>query len=71
MKVELKTPEFDVEPRMLVKNEPVLAMALRPGWVEVGQRRSEMKKINFEAGEIAMCEVWLGVHGGEYDPDHF
>ena len=65
MKVELKTPEFDVEPRMLVKNEPVLAMALRPGWVEVGQRRSEMKKINFEAGEIAMCEVWLGVHGLE------
>jgi AraC family transcriptional regulator len=65
MKVELKTPEFDVEPRMLVKNEPVLAMALRPGWVEVGQRRSEMKKINFEAGEMAMCDVWIGTHGLE------
>jgi len=64
MRVELETPELDVEPRMLVKNEPVLAMALRPGWVEVGQRRSEMKKINFEAGEVNVCprdiKVWLG-----------
>ena len=65
MKVELKTPEFDVEPRTLVKNEPVLAMALRPGWVEVGPRRSEMKKISFEAGEMAMCDVWIGTHGLE------
>jgi len=49
---------------MLVKNEPVLAMALCPGWVEVGPRRSEMKKINFEAGEVNVCprdiKVWLG-----------
>ena len=61
MRVEVKTPEFDVEPRMLV-NEPVLAMALRPGWVEVGPRRSEMKKINFEAGDVNVCArpEWLG-----------
>ena len=52
MRVELKTPELAVEPRTLVKNEPALVMALRPGWVEVGQRRSEMKKIGVEAGEI-------------------
>jgi len=49
---------------MLVKNEAVLVMALRPGWVEVGPRRSEMKKINFEAGEVNVCprdiKVWLG-----------
>src|SRR5215467_10499454 len=65
MRIELKTPEFDVEPRMLVKNKPVLAMALRPGWVEVGPRRSEMKKINFEPGEMALCDVWIGTHGLE------
>jgi len=65
MRVELKTPEFDVEPRMLVKNKPVLAMALRPGWVEAGPRPSVMKKINFEAGEMAMCDVWIGTHGLE------
>jgi AraC family transcriptional regulator len=62
MKIELKAPEFDVEPRMMVKYEPVLAMALRPGWVEAGPRRSEMKRINLEAGEMAVCDVWLGVH---------
>src|SRR5215469_4621791 len=69
MRVELKTPEFDVEPRMLVPDEPVLSMALRPGWVEVGQRRSEMKKINYQAGEAGMGprhdKVWLGAHGLE------
>jgi len=65
MRVELKTPEFDVEPRMLVKNKPVLAMVLRRGWVEAGPRPSEMKKINFEAGEMALCDVWIGTHGLE------
>jgi len=69
MRVELETPQLDVEPRMLVKNEAVLAMALRPGSVEVGQRRSEMKKINFEAGEVNVCprdiKVWLGAHSME------
>jgi len=66
MKVELKTPEFDVEPRM-AKNQPVLAMALRPGWFEVGPRRSEMRKINFEAGEVNVCPrpEWHGTHGLE------
>ena len=34
MKVELKTPEFEVEPRMFVPGEPVLSMALRPGWMK-------------------------------------
>jgi AraC family transcriptional regulator len=66
MRVELKRPEFDVEPWM-AKNEPVLAMALRPGWVEVGARRSEMKKINFEPGEVSVCPrpAWIGTHGLE------
>jgi hypothetical protein len=55
MKIELEAPEFAVEPRMFVKNEPVLAMALRPGWVEAGQKSSEMTKINFDAGEVNVC----------------
>jgi len=65
MKVELKTPEFDVEPRMRPAHS--LAMALHPGWVEVGLRRSEMKKINFEAGEVNVCPrpAWLGTHALE------
>jgi len=66
MKIELEAPEFAVEPRMFVKNEPVLAMALRPGWVEAGQKSSEMTKINFDAGEVNVCprgiKLWLGAH---------
>jgi AraC family transcriptional regulator len=54
---------------MWLSDEPVLAMALRPGWVEQGQRRSQMKKINYAAGEMSMCpghnEAWLGAHGVE------
>jgi len=66
MKVELKTPEFDVEPWM-ANHEPVLAMALRPGWVEVGTGRSELKRISFEAGEVSVCPrpAWIGRHGLE------
>lgn len=44
-------------------------MALSPGWIEVGPSRSEMKKLNYEAGEMGVCprhlKVWLGAHGME------
>jgi AraC family transcriptional regulator len=69
MRVELNTPKLAVEPRMWVKDENALAMALAPGWLEVGPRRSEMKKINYAAGEMGVCprhnELWLGAHGME------
>ena len=54
MSVELDVPESVVaEPRMWVKHQPVLAMALRRGSVEMGLRRSEMKrhiKASYDAG---------------------
>jgi AraC family transcriptional regulator len=66
MKIEFEAPEFAVAPRMFVKNEPVLAMALRPGWVEAGVKSSEMTRINFDAGEVNVCprgiKFWLGAH---------
>jgi AraC family transcriptional regulator len=65
MRVEFNTPELAVEPQMLVQYEHHLVMALHPGWVEVGQTRSEMKKTNFVAGEMVVCprqKVWLGAH---------
>jgi AraC family transcriptional regulator len=40
---------------MWVQHEQGLVMALCPGWVEVGQRRSQMRRINLEAGELG---VW-------------
>ena len=74
MRVEFQTAESAVEPRMLVQYEQHLTMALRPGCVEVGQKHSEMKKINVEAGEVNVCPppgvVWHS-WPGEFDPDHF
>ena len=39
MRVELNVPESVTEPRLWVKHQLVLAMALGPGSVEVGLRR--------------------------------
>src|SRR5262249_5784007 len=69
MRVELETPESADEPRMWVLHEQVLAMALRPGWVEVGPSRSEINRLNYEAGEMGVCprhtEVWVAALGIE------
>src|SRR3982074_1236608 len=51
MRVELNVPESVAEPRMWVRHQPVLIMALRTGSVEIGLRRSEMMRLTFWAGE--------------------
>ena len=63
MRVELDLPESVTEPRMRVKHQPVLAMALRRGSVEMGLRRSEMKRRTYDAGEMSLIprhlEKWF------------
>jgi AraC family transcriptional regulator len=63
MRVELNEPDPAREPRMWVKHQPVLAMALRPGSVEIGLRRSEMIRATFGAGEMSLIpryfEKWF------------
>jgi hypothetical protein len=79
MRVELDVPESVTEPRMwvkhqpvlatalrrgsVVKHQPVLATALRRGSVEMGLRRSEMKRHTYDAGEMSLIprhlEKWL------------
>jgi AraC family transcriptional regulator len=63
MRVELNVPESVTEPRMWVKHQAVLATALRPGSIEVGLRRSEMKRCTFDAGEMSLVprhlEKWF------------
>jgi hypothetical protein len=54
MRVELDVPESVTEPRMWVKHQPVLAMALRRGSVVMGLRRSEMKRHTYNAGEMSL-----------------
>ena len=63
MRVELNVPESVREPRMWVKQQPVLAMALRTGSIELGLRRSEMKRLTADAGEMSLIpnhlEKWV------------
>src|SRR5258708_30998549 len=63
MRVEVNVPELVIEPRMWVKHQPVLAMALRPGSAEWGLRRSEMTRFTFGAGEMSLIpnhlEKWF------------
>src|SRR5258706_524684 len=63
MRVELSVPEFVSEPRMWVKHQAVLAMALRPGSFELGLRRSEMIRLTYDAGEMSLVpryfEKWF------------
>jgi hypothetical protein len=54
MRVELNIPESVAEPRLWVKHQPVLAMALRRGSIEMGLRRSEMIKVTYDAGELSL-----------------
>jgi AraC family transcriptional regulator len=59
MKVELNVPESVTEPRLWVKHQPLLAMALGPGSIEVGLRRSEMRRLTFGAGEMSLVPRYL------------
>src|SRR5258706_4092417 len=63
MRVELNAPESVREPRMWVKHQAVLAMALRPGSFELGLRRSEMIRLTYDAGEMSLVpryfEKWF------------
>jgi len=52
------------EPYVQVQDEHVLAMILRPGFIEVGLQRSAMRRVTFQAGEMGFfprrMERWVG-----------
>ena len=58
------TPESAKEPQIWVEHRPMLGLVLQPGSIEVGLRRSEMKKFTYSAGEIRLTprlEKWFRV----------
>ncbi len=59
MRVELNVPEPVTEPRLWVKHQPVLAMALGLGSIEVGSRRSEMRRLRFDASEMNHAALFV------------
>ena len=54
MRVEIHTPESATEPRFWVGHQPALAVALRPGSVEIGLSRSTMKRFTYSTGEMRL-----------------
>lgn len=63
MRVVLNALESVTEPLIRVQHEQVLAMALRPGSLEMGARRSEMIRLTYGTGEMFLChrhvERWI------------
>ena len=70
MRIELNVPESVAEPRMWVRHDDVLAMALRPGSIELGWRRSEMKRVTCDAGGMGLIprhtEKWVRIYDLHY-----
>jgi len=64
MKVAFEIRGYVDEPSLKVHREHVLAMTLRPGSMEMGVRRSAMRRITFDAGLMGLCppqfELWIG-----------
>src|SRR5215471_9665616 len=60
--VEVRGPAEEPRPRPHRGND--LGMLLRGGFMEMGLRRSEMRRVTFEAGELGLCtpdsEMWIG-----------
>jgi AraC family transcriptional regulator len=63
MMVELNVPGPFTEPRLWVKHQAVLAIALQPGSIEVGLRRSEMIRVTYDVGQMSLVprhsEKWF------------
>lgn len=52
------------EPYLKVHREHALGMTLRPGSMEIGPRRSALRRVTFDAGLMGLCppqlEQWIG-----------
>ncbi len=55
MKIAVNVIDFEKEPHWKMRNENMVAMMLRPGFVEVGLHRSEVNRVTYDAGEMALC----------------
>ena len=70
MKVELIPPQPVREPRLWARPEQVLAMVLRPGSIEIGERRTELTEFRYAAGELILPHrhegKWVGLVNAPY-----
>ncbi len=64
MKVAFETRGPVDEPYLKLNEEQILGMTLRAGSMEIGLRRSDLRRITFDAGLMGLCppqsEYWIG-----------
>src|SRR5579864_6766343 len=65
MKVERFPPDPETKPRHWIRHDQAFAMMLRPGSIEWGPKRCALKKFDYTAGDLALCDrhvgEWVGV----------
>ena len=70
MKVELIPPQPIREPRLWARPEQVLAMVLRPGSIQIGERRTELTEFRYVPGELILPHrhegKWVGLMNAPY-----
>lgn len=82
MKVELNLPESATGPHIWAPHPPehegphihpaghadlFLTMALQPGSIEIGWQASEMKRVEYQAYEVALCPPYVEQSVGSCD----
>ena len=70
MRVSVEALGSSREPQLRVYPEQMLAMLLKPGSIEMGWRRSELRRFDYRAGEIILsrrhAETWARTDGLHY-----
>jgi len=65
IKLDMYTPDSAREPQIWVHHQQVLALALRRGSIDVGVRRSEMRRSTYDAGGMRLLsrhvEKWVRI----------
>jgi len=65
MKIESVQPQPVTEPRLWARPEQVLGMVLRPGSIEMGERRTALTEFRYVAGEMILPHrhegKWVGL----------
>ena len=65
MKVQLVPPDSETAPRHWVRHDQAFAMMLKPGSIEWGEKKSAMRRFNYAAGDLALCDrhhgEWVGL----------
>ena len=67
MRVEVNLHDSVAEPHLKVPDAHIIAMMLRPGSMEVGPQRSEMRIVKYDTGEMALCSQHSGQWVGTAD----